>query len=241
MRYFIWTAFVSLSWNPNVATATLPVWPDEDGIDNYVYGIVVWQVPGSGKDYPLQPGESFLIVQEARDHRVDNADSFDNSMAEWEAWSGNSVRDNPEVPNIPYVFWDKVNTKNWLTSVFGSAFCIYKMNTPFNQNNWTTQVNESTRYIKIVAGDVLDGVELLPNMYSLDMKRIPGFVDAGAASVGASYCGKSVCRKVIGQREDGTPLYQDTNNSTDDFDVMDRPAIRRNGEKVPAWSPVLNH
>lgn len=57
------------------------------------------------KDYPLQPGESFLIVQEARDHRVNNASSFDNSMAEWEAWSGNAGRDNPEVPNIAYVFW----------------------------------------------------------------------------------------------------------------------------------------
>lgn len=97
---------------PNVATATLPVWPDEDGVDNYVYGIVVWQISGSGKDYPLQPGESFLIVQEARDHRVNNASSFDNSMAEWEAWSGNAGRDNPEVPNIAYVFWDKPNTCN---------------------------------------------------------------------------------------------------------------------------------
>ncbi len=33
------------------------------------------------------------------------------------------------------------------------------------------------------------------------MKRIPGFVDAGGTSVGATYCGKSVCRKVTGYRE----------------------------------------
>ena len=226
---------------PNVATATLPVWPDEDGVDNYVYGIVVWQISGSGKDYPLQPGESFLIVQEARDHRVNNASSFDNSMAEWEAWSGNAGRDNPEVPNIAYVFWDKPNTMQWLTSVFGAAFCIYKMDTPFDPNNWQTQVNKRQRFMKIAAGDVMDGVELLPNMFSFDMKRIPGFVDAGGTSVGATYCGKSVCRKVTGYREDGTPLYQDTNNSTDDFEVMDQPMIRRNGEKVPAWSPALNN
>ena len=95
--------------------------------------------------------------------------------------------------------------------------------------------------MKIAAGDVMDGVELLPNMFSFDMKRIPGFVDAGGTSVEATYCGKSVCRKVTGYREDGTPLYQDTNNSTDDFEVMDQPMIRRNGEKVPAWSPALNN
>ena len=162
---------------PNVATATLPVWPDEDGVDNYVYGIVVWQISGSGKDYPLQPGESFLIVQEARDHRVNNASSFDNSMAEWEAWSGNAGRDNPEVPNIAYVFWDKPNTMQWLTSVFGAAFCIYKMDTPFDPNNWQTQVNKTQRFMKIATGDVMDGVELLPNMFSFDMKRISGFVE----------------------------------------------------------------
>lgn len=224
---------------PETATTTLPVWPDEDGTDNYVYGAVVWQIPGSGRDYPLQPGESFLIVQEARDHRANNQASFDNSMAEWECWSGNAGRDNPDVPNLPYVFWHSPNTMQWLTSVFGSAFCIYKMKTPFDPDNWQTQVNQTKRYMKIAAADIMDGVELLPNMLSLDMKRIPGFVDAGAASVGSSYCGKSICRKVTGHRSDGTSLYQDTNNSTEDFEVMEHPAIRRNGEKVPAWSPSL--
>ena len=67
------------------------------------------------------------------------------------------------------------------------------MDTPFDPNNWQTQVNKTQRFMKIAAGDVMDGVELLPNMFSFDMKRIPGFVDAGGTSVGATYCGKSVC------------------------------------------------
>ncbi|MBQ5860874.1 MAG: DUF4876 domain-containing protein, partial [Alistipes sp.] len=37
-------------------------------------------------------------------------------------------------------------------------------------------------------------------------------------------------------REDGTPIFQDTNNSTADFDVQATPAIRRHGVKRPAWS-----
>ena len=69
------------------------------------------------------------------------------------------------------------------------------------------------------------------------MKRVPGFIDAGGTSVDATYCGKSVSRKVIGTRSDGTPILQDTNNSTDDFQVNESPALRRNGEKAPDWRP----
>ena len=73
-------------------------------------------------------------------------------------------------------------------------------------------------------------------MNAMNMKRIPGFVDAGGTSVEATYCGKTVSRKVVEKRADGTPKYQDTNNSTEDFQVNDKPVIRRNGEKVPSWT-----
>jgi predicted ABC-type ATPase len=73
-------------------------------------------------------------------------------------------------------------------------------------------------------------------MSALNMKRIPGFVDAGGTSVETTYIGKSVSRKVIGKRADGTPIYQDTNNSTNDFQVNDTPAIRRDSQKIPTWS-----
>ena len=93
------------------------------------------------------------------------------------------------------------------------------------------------QFARMPVGDILDAVELIPTMSDLNMKRIPGIIDSGAASVGGTYLGKSICRKVVATRDDGTPIYQDTNNSTDDFEVMDRPAIRRNGEKRPSWSP----
>ena len=98
-----------------------------------------------------------------------------------------------------------------------------------------SEVSKSTKYARIDAKSVLDGLECLPNMNSMQMKRIPGFVDAGGTSVGSTYIGKSVSRRVLSHREDGTPIFQDTNNSTIDFEVMDRPAIRRYGEKEPSW------
>lgn len=229
--------------HPSTATSSLPVYPDEDGINNFVYGNVVWQIPGNGKDYPLAPGESVIIAQEGRDHKPNNPNSFDNSMAEWEAWSGNAGRDNPDVPNLPCSFKRNLNTMQWLTSVFGSAFCIYRPTKFIDADYWEQRdhyqmpVGKVTRYAKIDAADIIDGVELLPSMTAMDQKRIPGFVDAGATSVGATYIGKSVARKIEGYRTDGTPLFFDTNNSTNDFEVKDRPAIRRYGAKMPSWNP----
>lgn len=235
--------------HPNVATANLPVWPDEDGSDNFVYGLFVWQFPGAGTDYPLEPGESVVLVQEARDHRENNPDSYDNSIAEWECWTGNVSRDNPDVANLPYIFYSgSLNTLQWLTSVFGAAFCLFKpegdiIGEEFFANdgpNVQNEVGKTAKYAKIKADWIMDGVELVPNMSSLNMKRIPGFVDAGATSVGSTYCGMSVSRKVKGIRPDGTPIYQDTNNSTEDFQINEHPVIRRNSEKAPSWRPAVN-
>lgn len=234
--------------HPNIAFAssTPPIWPDEDGVDNFAYALTVWQFPGNGSDYPLQPGESVIIVQEARDHTQNNPKSYDNSKVEWECNTGNVTRDNPDIPNMPNIFETSHNSFQWLSSVFGGAFCIFKptdgivVNAEYYSKdgpNVQNEVNKTSKYAKIPADWILDGVELLGSMDLLSKKRIPGFIDAGASSVNETYCGKSVSRKVISTNSDNTPVLMDTNNSTNDFQVNDSPKLRRNGEKVPSWSP----
>ncbi len=231
--------------HPNIATANLPTWPDEDGEGNFVYSLMVWQFPGSGTEYPVAPGESVVVAQEPRDHRTNNPNSYDNSRSEYQTWTGNVSRKNDDVPNLTNIHYTgSWNSMQWLTSVFGAAFCIFKgegvtVNKAYYEDpkNLQNEVEKTAKYAKIPADWILDGVELIPNMNSLNMKRIPGFVDAGATSVGATYIGKTVSRKVVSKRADGTPIYQDTNNSTEDFQINDSPMLRRNGEKVPAWSP----
>ena len=61
-------------------------------------------------------------------------------------------------------------------------------------------------------------------------------LDAGAATVNGTYLSKSVARKVKETLPDGRVILQDTNNSTDDFEVMDPPVIRRYDVKVPSWN-----
>ncbi|MBR4882864.1 MAG: DUF4876 domain-containing protein, partial [Bacteroidales bacterium] len=238
--------------HPNLASAsaTLPVWPDEDGVNNYVYALVVWQIPGDGDDYPLQPGESVVIAQEARNHFDNMTDpayvTIDNSMANWEAWAGNAARNNPDVPNLAPLFTGGINWGyQWLASVFGPAICIFKPNdgTVMGENfyddrekNCQHEVNKTKYYARIPADWVLDGIETMEDYSLLGKKRIPGFVDAGGAAAGSSYSGRPLSRKVISTRADGTPIYADTNNSTNDFELLNEaPQIRRYGQKAPAW------
>ena len=130
--------------------------------------------------------------------------------------------------------------------MFGAAFCLFKIEGQtvdadyFNKSgpNVQNEVNKTAKYAKIHGDAILDGVELLTNSGAFNMKRVPGFIDAGGTSVDATYCGKTVSRKVIGTRADGTPILQDTNNSTDDFQVNEHPVLRRNGEKAPDWRPI---
>ena len=247
--------------HPNIAQAgaALPVWPDEDGINNYVYALVVWQFPGDGDDYPIQPGEAVVICQQALNHWTQMTDpsyvTVDNSMANWECWAGNAGRDNPDVPNMAPLFRGGISWGyQWLASVFGPALCLFRpddgtvMGADFYEDpdnngvrDWCQhEKNKTTLYAKIPANWVYDGLESMEDLSLLGQKRIPGFVDAGAAAAGPSYNGKALSRKVVSRRADGTPIYADTNNSTNDFELLDSPAIRRNGQKAPAWDGTNN-
>ena len=237
--------------SPEFPTSTLPEWPAEDGKDKYAYAVTLWQIQGDGDDYPLQPGESVVFVQEAADHThadLSGGTSVINSAAsvDFECWSGNQQRENPDVDNIPYVFWSGyINKMMWLVTVDGPGLALYQpgQNLEFGSDYWQEGVTTSAQvgssgqqYVRIPIGDILDAVECIPTSNDLDMKRIPGILDSGAASVNGYYNGKSVSRKIDSYREDGSPIFQDTNNSTADFEVPDSPMIRRYNVKRPAWS-----
>ena len=242
---------------PNIADANspLPVWPDEDGVNNFVYARLVWQFPGSGTDYPLEPGEAVVLAQEARNHFTNlndqNNTTIDNSSANWECWFGNASRNNPDVPNMPLLFYtDMSYGYQWLASVYGPALCIFRpdddtvITSDFYddyETNCQHQVGDIEYFARIPASWVIDGVECMEDLSLLGHKRIPGFVDAGAATAGAYYKGKVVSRKVISQRADGTPIYADTNNSTNDFETIFGPVLRRHGQKAPKWDGTNNN
>ena len=238
---------------PGKATTKLPIWPEEDG-DRYVYAERVWKFPGEGTTYPLQPGESCVISQFAANHQLEiyNPDSPINGFSSEFEFNMN----NPRFPDQPaydmvHVFYDGLadmgRMPQYLTSVFGGAYVLFEVPEgesydPVNDLSLQTKDLGSTRpdiFAKIPIEYVLDGVEAVDNDTKINAKRMPGVLDAGITTVNGTYNSLGVARKKIAENPDGTPVLQDTNNSTDDFDRQVVPMFRRYNSKMPAWNHTL--
>lgn len=245
---------------PSGATTTLPVWPDSE---NYVYGIHVWRVPGNGTDYPLEPGESCIFASAALNHQQEkwNPNSpIDASSAEFEFFTENIKLPDMPATNMEHIFYKGkadigATTYQYLTAVKGGAFAIFQVPEgetwdPVNDVNMKSidlsKPKSTTYYAMIPIRYVLDAVECVDNEAKVSAKRIPGVLDAGCTWVGGTYNGLGVHRKLSldengnpTQRENGTYIYQDTNNSTDDFEREVNPMFRRFDAKMPAWNHTL--
>lgn len=246
---------------PGKSTNILPVWPESDG-GNYAYAERVWKFPGTGTDYPLEPGESCVISQFAVNHKLDqyNPNSpVDASSSEFEFNMNNVNYPDQPAYNMVHVFYQGKSeigrVPQYLTSVFGGAYVIFKVPEgdtydPVNDPNLKTtdlsKVNSSIYFAKIPVKYVLDAVECIDNETKTDSKRVPAVLDAGMTWVGASYNALGVARKQaldsdgnILRRENGAFIFQDTNNSTDDFERGVTPQFRRYDAGMPSWNHTL--
>ncbi|MBQ8502085.1 MAG: DUF4876 domain-containing protein [Bacteroides sp.] len=247
---------------PQVAKAnSTATWPAEDG-DKYVYGRTVWKFPGNGTDYPLEPGESCVVSEYAFNHQLEgwNPNSpLDQTSADMEFYIYHKTfPNNNPAPDMEIIFYNGNKTgslKQYLTTPFGSGLVIFQVPEdviwdPINDPTMYTKnlaTTAATLYAKIPIEYILDAVECVENEANIIYKRIPGVLDAGATWVGGSYNGLGVCRKLSYdddgnplQRENGAYIYQDTNNSTDDFERGLLPMLRRNDAKMPSWNHTLN-
>jgi predicted component of type VI protein secretion system len=135
-------------------------------------------------------------------------------------------------------FWPRP-TPQWLTTVFGGAFVLFVPSEQIDPNSTTevvSPVGSTAQSYRIPIESVVDAMENVGNPNQMELKRMPAVLDAGAATVNGTYVAKSVARKVKETRSDGRVILQDTNNSTEDFEVMDTPQIRRYDAQAPSWN-----
>ena len=200
-------------------------WVDASGtqLDKYpLYGIVA-AFPGTGKEHPLQPGESVVVANDAKDWSADGAANL--ADADWECYvpDANQADADYDAPNLEIVY-NLENQRRLGPGFFGGGLVLAKLPegmTPSqfaaNSDNFMTEPNKvdaTQLYFMLPSKYLLDAVELFsaddPGYHTLLAQD-----DAGSALVNG-WSGKSIRRKVT-KVEGGRAYYQDTNNSTNDF------------------------
>ena len=198
----------------------------------------IYVVPGSGKDHPVEPGESLLICDAAIDHRASNPLSFDLSKADFEwydASSNASVQDidNPAVENLDK--WYCYTNTVWIPHNRGfKAYGIARI--PVGKDEYLNNYAYDYDYTMVLPAGTfpMSGHEYrMPNQWIKDVvnlsveSKFAWTVCAPALDRGWTHCGtidqdktrffKSVRRKMLYLGPDGKPFLKDTNNSTEDF------------------------
>lgn len=185
--------------------------------------------PGSGKDYPLNPGQSIVLANNAVDHRELAGEGNacpDLSKADWEVYIDNVQGEiDYEAPNVDIIFQSNAYMKAFGLGFFGRAFIIARLPqgmTPqdfaADEKNIMTTPGTSSKmeFLMIPSKYVLDAVDIWD---SLKTGHYPTFLpkdDVKGVFGSEAWAGKCVRRKVT-KVENGRAYYQDTNNSANDF------------------------
>jgi hypothetical protein len=203
-------------------------WSDDP---NHVYLSSIWRVPGNGTQYPIEPGESFIISQNGMNHRGDpngNPDTpYAGSIADFETFVDREDTrdiDNAGVPNMEMLHHGSMFY--FLATVFGPAVVIFKVD-DFNALPRFTQPGSTStfEYVQLPVNLIIDGVEAARDAESMITPRLPSSVDAGFAYCSGTYVGESIRRKTA-NIIDGRRILQDTNNSSNDFETIKPPTPR---------------
>lgn len=198
------------------------------------------RIPGTGNTYPVKPGESIVIAEDAINHKAFNSLSIDLSHANFQIFKEDSEDiDNPAVPKMVNVFEKMViHTQGYY------AYALARMPQGMTKEALIAQNTYTYTYNLSFGGDVypMDGTAVkIPNEWIVDAVNLSvqdsfqwlvtsPSLDMGWTSVTSfdgdkNRFGKAVRRKVIGQNMEGRNIFKDTNNSTVDFDHGVKPSL----------------
>ena len=215
---------------------------------DYVYVRDLFMIPGSGKDYPVAPGKSIIIAQNAINHKVPYTDgdgeeqpirnpdlTVDLSIADFEVFYGDlpnvnplsSDVNNPSVPNVEVI---KPQGRDWLLDNLGrDSYFIFKGKSRAEveglESYHAPLINppsaSADKYIQLPNSWISDAVEIQPNIVTSRIpKKLSFALDAGFTFVTeGGYSSQAVVRKTL-RKEGERRILKDSNNSTQDFVVI---------------------
>jgi len=212
-----------------------------------IYSALILAFPGSGRDYPIRPGEAKVVAMDAIDHRAaaPEKQQVDLSRAHFEQYFSDSDTDNPEAANMVRVY------TAGSTGAFGRGFPvnsgrrIYALMLPSARAAMTLTQFPNTAGASGV-GDLYD-VYRIPSEYLVDVLGLEFAPTIFGFGNGAPACApwsayerapaplvddnfrKAIARRSLGRTSDGREILQRTRTSARDFEYVD--PLRRSLDK----------
>lgn len=231
--------YIGMTENFGGLGETGPLWPGEvQGQYGSVYLKSLWKIVPYGDTFVMDPGSTAVIATMAAAHNKDasfNLNSpVDLSSADFEAYVPDPENRYPdfEAKNMSMVFWPAYSFL-WRMGVFGQGMVLVKASdedflkfdrVTLPSTFWDPfEIEEYWDCLKIPNSYVVDAVDLIQNEMVTNTKKFSPEVDAGYATVGKIYAGISVIRRVLKTETGGRKVYKDTNNSTADFIINEKP------------------
>lgn len=207
----------------------------------------VWQIKGSGTDFPLQPGgDAVIAINGAIDHSAQFPNSVNLNRSDYFVLYNEVLYPNTSYHPVPgdQIRQDhilellvKVNASNaYPFSNLCPTAILYKaqgctMAEYIQEENVIIPKPGATNGARVVMIPVdwaLDAVEVYTGQSSDNRHRLPSRLDAGAITFYGQKQGHVVSRKVDENltSELGYTVYVDTNNSDNDFVELDTQSIK---------------
>lgn len=210
--------------------------------DRFLVG-TVYVIPGSGTDYPIEPGKSITIVDQAIEWSAEVAGAQDYRDADFEWYDEVTIgtirdTDNPSVPNLDK--WYSYSATIWILSqqanrsyaiaripegVTADSYlkdyaCSYTYYFTFTEQYMT---RENQYYIPL--DWIIDGVNLCPAS-TQEFLCLPPSIDISYKSINddpqsaSDRAYRMFVRREAGKSAEGNIILQDTDDSARDFKIV---------------------
>ncbi|WCM41688.1 DUF4876 domain-containing protein [Flavobacterium sp. CBA20B-1] len=185
----------------------------------------------------VQPGDFVVIADMATNHKTANIPAFDLSNADYEFPNLDNPAlgqvDNPAVPDATVIYTTMNYNMFFLHNRGLESYAIARFPAGETVESWLANHKYDYQYPNQAGNITQKSVYTIPNEWILDgvncavpatwlHNPLASSIDSGYTACGTinsdpERFGKTVRRKIIGTKENGKPLYKDTNNSDVDF------------------------
>lgn len=208
----------------------------------------LYQVPGNGTEYPVQPGKSIIICDKAINHLEETGipTTFDLSNADFEWFDESPIprikdTDNPDVPNLNKIY--SLSYTIWLINQQGNrSYLLLRMGKD-DESFLAENEKEYSYYHPGAERTITRKGYFVPNEWIIDAVTLSnkdkhqwlsisssldaGYTHCGENSADPDRKGTSVIRKISHTNENGRKVLQDTNNSSEDFIPTSKPSLAK--------------